>query len=98
MDGEDGTTRRIFRFGQKIRGENLPSVPARYRGGPGGPTGRIVAALMRPACGETWLSIRTSDARWQRQVRTMPVNNDQPPTPTPESVELRGGIRVFCHD
>jgi BON domain-containing protein len=98
MDGEDGTTRQIFRFGQKIRGENLPSVPARYRGGPGGPTGRIVAALMRPASGETWLSIRTSDAPWQRQVRTIPLNNDQPPTPTPESVELRGGIRVYCHD
>jgi BON domain-containing protein len=98
MDGETGTVREIFRFGQKIRGENVPSVPARYRGGPGGPTGRVVAALLRPASGEIWLRIRTSDAPWQRQVRTIPLNTDQPPTPTPESVELRGGIRVNCHD
>ena len=98
LDSEDGTTRQIFRFGQKIRGENVPSVPARYRGGPGGPTGRVVAALLRPSSGEIWLRIRPSDAPWQRQVRTIPLNADQPPTPTPESVELRGGIRVYCHD
>lgn len=98
LDSEDGTTRQIFRFGQKIRGENVSSVPARYRGGPGGPTGRVVAALLRPSSGEIWLRIRPSDAPWQRQVRTIPLNADQPPTPTPESVELRGGIRVYCHD
>lgn len=98
MDGDDGTTRQIFRFGQRIRGDHFPSVPARYRGGPGGPTGRMVAALVRPASGETWLSIRSSDAPWQRQVRTIPLNGDQPPAPSPESVELRGGIRVYCHD
>jgi BON domain len=98
QDGDDGATRQIFRFGQRIRGENFPAVPARYRGGPGGPSGRIVAALLRPPTGEVWLSIRPSDAPWQRQVRTIPLNNDQPPTPTPESVELRGGIRVYCHD
>lgn len=88
----------IFRFGQKIRGENVPSVPARYRGGPGGPAGRVVSALIRPSSGETWLRIRIGDAPWQRQVRTIPLNADQPPTPTPESVELRGGIRTYCHD
>jgi hypothetical protein len=98
LDSEDGTTRQIFRFGQKIRGENVPSIPARYRGGPGGPTGRVVAALLRPSSGEIWLRIRPSDAPWQRQVRTIPLNADQPSTPTPESVELRGGIRVYCHD
>ena len=98
LESEDGTTRQIFRFGQKIRGENVPSVPARYRGGPGGPTGRVVAALLRPSSGEIWLRIRPSDAPWQRQVRTIPLNADQPSTPTPESVELRGGIRVYCHD
>ena len=87
FDSEDGATRQIFRFGQKIRGENMPSVPARYRGGPGGPTGRVVAALLRPSSGEIWLRIRPSDAPWQRQVRTIPLNADQPPTPTPESVE-----------
>lgn len=98
LESEDGTTRQIFRFGQKIRGENVPSIPARYRGGPGGPTGRVVAALLRPSSGEIWLRIRPSDAPWQRQVRTIPLNADQPSTPTPESVELRGGIRVYCHD
>lgn len=98
LDGDDGKSRQIFRFGQKIRGENVPSVPARYRGGPGGPTGRVVAALLRPSSGEIWLRIRPSDAPWQRQARTIPLNADQPPTPTPESVELRGGIRVYCHD
>lgn len=98
MDGENGGNRQIFRFGQKIRGENVPSVPARYRGGPGGPTGRVVAALLRPSSGEIWLRIRSSDAPWQRQVRTIPLNTDQPPAPSPESVELRGGVRVDCHD
>jgi BON domain len=98
MSADTGTVREIFRFGQKIRGENVPSVPARYRGGPGGPAGRVVAALLRPASGETWLRIRSSDAPWQRQVRTIPLNADQPPAPTPETVELRGGIRVYCHD
>lgn len=97
-NGGDGGTRQIFRFGQKLSGENVPSVPARYRGGPGGPTGRVVAALLRPSSGEIWLRIRSSDAPWQRQVRTIPLNTDQPPTPTPESVELRGGVRVNCHD
>ena len=96
--GDDGAIRQILRFGQRIRGENLPSVPARYRGGPGGPSGRVVAALLRPTSGELWLRIRTSEAPWQRQTRTIPLNADQPPTPTPESVELRGGIRVYCHD
>lgn len=95
---DDGTTRQIYRFGQRIRGENFPSVPERYRGGPGGPSGRIVAALFRPTSGEVWLTIRPSDAPWQRQVRTIPLNGDQPPTPTPDSVELHGGIRVYCHD
>lgn len=95
---DNGATRQIFRFGQRIRGENVPSVPTRYRGGPGGPSGRVVAALVRPSSGEIWLRIRTSDAPWQRQVRTIPMNADQPPTPTPDSVELRGGIRVYCHD
>lgn len=98
LNGDSGMTRQIFRFGQKIRGDNVPSVPARYRGGPGGPSGRVVAALLRPASGEIWLRIRPSDAPWQRQVRTIPLNGDQPPTPTPESVELRGGVRVYCHD
>lgn len=98
LGGDDGAIRQIFRFGQKIRGDNAPSVPARYRGGPGGPTGRVVAALLRPSSSEMWLQIRTSDAPWQRQTRTIPLNADQPPTPTPDSVELRGGIRVYCHD
>jgi BON domain len=98
LSDNDGMTRQIFRFGQKIRGENVPSVPSRYRGGPGGPTGRVVAALLRPTSGETWLRIRQGDAPWQRQVRTIPLNADQPPTPTPESVELHGGVRVYCHD
>lgn len=98
LNADSGMIRQIFRFGQKIRGENVPSVPARYRGGPGGPSGRVVAALLRPSSGEIWLRIRPSDAPWQRQVRTIPLNADQPPTPTPESVELRGGVRVYCHD
>lgn len=98
MNDEENATRQIFRFGQKIRGDNVPSVPARYRGGPGGPAGRVVAALLRPSSGEIWLRIRPSDAPWQRQVRTIPLNSDQPTTPTPESVELHGGVRAFCHD
>jgi hypothetical protein len=93
-----GAARHVVRFGKKLKGEDIPTVPPRYRGGPGGPSGRLVAARLRPATGEAWLRLRPGDAPWQSDVRTIPLNASQPPAPTPDTLELRGGARVRCHD
>src|SRR5215470_11060718 len=67
-----GAARHAVRFGKKLKGEDVPTVPTRYRGGPGGPTGRLVAARLRPTTGEAWLRLRAGDAPWQNAVRTIP--------------------------
>lgn len=90
--------RHVVRLGKKLKGEDVPTVPPRYRGGPGGPTGRLVAVRLRPATGEAWLRLRAGDAPWQNAVRTIPLNASQPPAPLPDTLELRGGTRVRCHD
>jgi len=93
-----GAARHVVRFGKKLKGDDLPTVPSRYRGGPGGPSGRLVAARLRPATGEAWLRLRPGDAPWQNEVRTIPLNSSQSPAPMPDTLELRGGARVRCHD
>ncbi len=99
-DGLDGfgAARHVVRFGKKLKGDDVPTVPLRYRGGPGGPAGRLVAARLHPATGEAWLRLRPSDAPWQSEVRTIPLNASQSPAPTPDTLELRGGTRIRCHD
>lgn len=91
--------RRVLRFGQKITGDDVPTVPARYRGLEG-PAGRLVSAKLRPATGEAWLRIRPNDMRrpWSRVTRMIPLNETQSPTPTLDALELRDGTRVVCHD
>lgn len=91
--------RRVLRFGQKIKGADVPSVPQRYRGVEG-PGGKLIGARIRPSTGEAWLRLRSSElARpWSRSLRTIPLNSGQSPTPTLDVLELRGGMRVYCHD
>ncbi len=91
--------RRVLRFGQKITGEDLPSVPQRYRG-IAGPSGHLVGARLRPATGEVWPRLRPAGLRqrFQHQVRTLPFNTTQPPAPTPDAIEILGDMRIYCHD
>jgi hypothetical protein len=91
-------TRRIFRFGQRLTGELVPTVPARFRGGPGSPSGRLVAVRLRPATGEGWIRLRASGLPGRRPIRTIPLSARQQPAPTPDSVDLREGSLVRCHD
>jgi hypothetical protein len=91
-------TRRIFRFGHKLTGEQIPTVPARFRSGPGTPSGRLVAVRLRSATGEGWIRLRASQLPGRRLIRTIPLNQTQQPAPTPDSIDLRGGSLVRCHD
>lgn len=97
--GAERPTRGIFRFGQRVTGDDVPSVPDRYRGGPGSPSGRLVGVRLRPATGEAWLRLG-SGGPWPRRRRliTVPLGASQAPAPTPDSMELRGGAGVRCHD
>lgn len=94
-----GPVRRVLRFGQKLKSGDAPSVPERYRGVEG-PGGKLVGARIRPSTGETWLRLRSSELTkpWSRNLRTIPLNSTQSPTPTLDVLELRGGMRVYCHD
>ena len=91
----------IARFGQQLRAEDMPSVPDRYRG-LDGPLGQLTSVRVRPPTGEAWLRLRPGDMRrpWKRLIRVIPLNNTQAPTPAPapDVLELRSGMRVYCHD
>lgn len=99
--GGDVSARRVLRFGDKVVGADVPSVPERYRGMEG-PSGRLDAVRLHPPTGEVWLRLRPSDMRQplRRLIRMYPLNATQAltPAPTPEILDLRGGMRVFCHD
>lgn len=94
----EGAARRVFRFGQKIRGRDLPTVPERARFGPEGPSGRLVGAQLRLGTRDVWLKLRSGEAPWARTVHTIALNSTQPRTPTPDSIELRDDMRLQCHD
>lgn len=91
----------IARFGQRLRADDMPSVPERYRG-LDGPLGRLTSVRARPGTGETWLRLRPSDVLrpWRRLVRVIPLNATQAPTPppTPDVLDLRAGMRVYSHE
>src|SRR5262245_30797579 len=103
MNGVNGTrsVRNVLRFGSKIRGEDVPSVPQRYRG-LNGPAGVLMGVRLRPATGELWLRLlrRRPGSRlpWRREIWTVALNAAQSPAPTPDSVELREGMHVHCHE
>lgn len=89
--------RRVLRFGNKLHGEDVPTVPARFRG-IYGPSGKLVGVRLRPATGEVWLRLERhqpgSRLPWKREIWTVALNGDQPPAPTPDTLELRRGVRV----
>lgn len=96
---DGGPIRRVLRFGHKVKGGDTPSVPERYRGVEG-PSGKLIGVRIRPSTGETWLRLRTSELTrpWSRTLRTIPLNSSQSPTPSLDALELRGGMRVYCHE
>ena len=93
------SARRVLRFGQKIVGDDVPTVPTRYRG-IDGPLGKLVGVRVRPTNGEVWLRLRPIELRRRinRGLLTVPLNGAQSPAPTPDALELRSGMRVYCHD
>jgi len=96
----DTPSRRIFRFGQRVYGRDLPSVAARYRGDPERPMGRLMGARLRPASNELWLRLRPDESLrpWGHTIRTIPLNSAQSPAPIPDTIDLRRGMRVRCHE
>lgn len=92
----DQPARRMLRFGQRITGADLPTAPQRARGVDGGAMGRLRGARLRARGQEVWL--RLSAGELSRELRTVPATSAQAPAPTPDSLELRGGMRVRCHE
>ncbi len=92
----DQPARRIIRFGQRISGHLLPSAPQRVRGVDDSPLGRLRGARLRARGHEVWLRLSSSDL--SRDLHTIPINTTQAPAPTPDALELRGGMRVRCHE
>lgn len=92
----DQPARRIFRFGQRISGQQLPTAPQRVRGVDDSIVGRLRSVRLRARGREAWLRFTASDL--SREIRTIPINTTQAPAPTPDALELRGGMRVRCHE
>jgi hypothetical protein len=92
----DQPARRILRFGQRITGADLPAAPERVRGVAGGPLGRLRGARLQARGQVAWLRLSASEL--SRELRTIPLNATQGPSPTPDTLELRGGMRVRCHE
>lgn len=90
--------RRIERFGQRFVGADVTTIPARYRSGPNSPKGVLAAVRVRPGTGEGWVRLRSRTLPWRTTVLTIPLNTVQGPVPPPESIEVRGNLRVRCHD
>lgn len=95
---EERSVRQVLRFGAKITGADVPTVPARFRGMEG-PAGRLVGVRLRAATGATWLRVKPPlQLGRKRELLTVPLNASQSPAPTPDAIELRGGMRVTCHE
>jgi hypothetical protein len=91
----EGSARLVLRFGARASLGDVPTVPARYRGGLGGPEGWLVGARLRSRTGEAWCRLAPR-RRFARTVRTVPLTASQPPAPTPDALDLRRGMRVDC--
>ncbi len=92
----DQPARRIIRFGQRISGQLLPTAPQRARGVDDAAMGRLKGIRLRARGHEAWL--RLSSGELSREIRTIPINTAQAPAPTPDALELHGGMRVRCHE
>lgn len=91
----EGSARLVLRFGARVSLSDVPTIPARYRGGLGGPAGVLTGALLRAPTGEVWCRLAPRRIL-ARTVRTVPLNASQPPAPTPDALALRRGMRVDC--
>lgn len=92
----DQPARRIIRFGQRISGQLLPTAPLRARGVDDSSLGRLKGVRLRARGHEAWLRLSASEL--SREMRTIPINSTQAPAPTPDALELRGSMRVRCHE
>jgi BON domain-containing protein len=92
----DQPARRVLRFGQRITGADIPAAPERVRGVADGPLGRLRGARLQARSQVAWLRLSASGP--SREMRTIPLNATQGPAPTPDTLELRGGMRVHCHE
>jgi osmotically-inducible protein OsmY len=95
-----GPIRCIVRFGQQMRGDDLPSIPLRFRGGPGGPAGRLDGIALRPLARQAWLRLsQRGPLPWsRRESAPIPLGSAQEPVPPADAVDLESGLRVRCHD
>jgi BON domain len=90
-----GQGRRVVRLGAPLSSNDLSTLPPRYRPGVGGPLGVSAGARLRARTGEIWLRLR-GQRPWARKIRTIPLSTTQPPTPTPDALELRRHMAVDC--
>lgn len=93
--GGSGAARRVMRLGARVNLGDLPTVPPRYRGAMGGPSGVLVSARLRARTGELWCRLGRPRP-WARDLRTVPINTTQPPAPTPDALDLHRHLRVDC--
>jgi BON domain-containing protein len=91
----DQPARRILRFGQRITGADIPAAPDSARGVADGSLGRLRGARLQARGQVAWLRL-SSDLR--RDTRIVPLNATQDAAPTLDSLELRGSMRVRCHE
>jgi hypothetical protein len=93
--GGELPTRQVLRFGARVSLGDVRTLPGRSRSGAGGPSGVLAEARLRARAGEIWCRLRPARP-FARGVRTLALNTTQPPTPTPDALELRRGMRVWC--
>jgi len=98
-----GPQRRVLRFGHQVRGDDIASISSRLRTGTASiasPSGRLESVALLPAPGQAWLRLsRGGRLPWQkRSLQVVPLGPTQPAQPPHDAVELRGGMRVRCHD
>lgn len=92
----DQPARHILRFGQRVTGSDIPAAPERVRGVADGHLGRLRGARLQARGQVAWL--RVGAMAPGSEIRTIPLNSAQEPAPTPDTLELRGSMRVRCHE
>ncbi|HEY7984311.1 MAG TPA: BON domain-containing protein [Ktedonobacterales bacterium] len=93
--GGAGPSRRVVRLGARVDLADIETIPARHRPSMGGPRGVLVSARLRARTSEVWCRLRPARP-FARTLRTIPLGAAQPPTPTPDALDLRRGARVDC--